>query len=175
MCRWCEADFQFLRGDGEGLLHWYCRDCEPPELSITASTDPESDDQPPILELSAAVEPTLPHMDELEQSLDDVVPTDSVLEDQPIQYDIVEDGSNKRRRKLVTTDGYAYIVKKATNRTTTWRCSVRNKTVWCKATVLQRGADFIPGSVDHIHAPDHLIVKRVRIAAEAYTSLSSSC
>ncbi|XP_021374095.1 uncharacterized protein LOC110463636 [Mizuhopecten yessoensis] len=102
----------------------------------------------------------------VEQSLDDVVPTDSVLEDQPVRFEIVEEGSNKRRRKLVSSDGFAYTVKTVTNRTTSWRCSVRNKTIWCRATILQRGDSFIPGSCDHAHAPDNLIVKRVRIATQ---------
>ncbi|XP_076059340.1 uncharacterized protein LOC143035960 [Oratosquilla oratoria] len=32
-----------------------------------------------------------------------------------------------------------------------WRCSLRNKNVWCKATVSQKGVDFTRGCQPHIH------------------------
>ncbi|XP_021363128.1 uncharacterized protein LOC110456619 [Mizuhopecten yessoensis] len=88
-----------------------------------------------------------------------------VLGDQSVRFEIVVEGSNKRRRKLVSSDGFAYTVKTVTNRT--WRFSIRNKTIWCRATVLQRGDSFIPGSCDHVHAPDNLIVNRVKDSALA--------
>ncbi|KAK3090126.1 hypothetical protein FSP39_009370 [Pinctada imbricata] len=40
--------------------------------------------------------------------------------------------------------GYAYTVKKTTQYATYWRCSVRSSTLWCRASVTQRGTTFTP-------------------------------
>ncbi|XP_069119255.1 uncharacterized protein [Argopecten irradians] len=47
--------------------------------------------------------------------------------DDETRYQILENSTNRGQRKLVSSDGYSYTVKKASTRTTTWKCSVRNK------------------------------------------------
>jgi hypothetical protein len=42
--------------------------------------------------------------------IEDPDPSDSIIEDQPVTFDIVEDGSNRRAKKLVSNDGYSYTV-----------------------------------------------------------------
>jgi hypothetical protein len=41
----------------------------------------------------------------------DAVPTDSILEEVALTFEIVEEGTNKRHRKLVSTAGFSYTVK----------------------------------------------------------------
>ena len=69
-------------------------------------------------------------------------------------YRIVE--SQRRRRKLMDQAGYTYTLKKAHKGTMFWRCSVRNKNVCCRATVMQKGVLFKKGS----HGHSHVIKKR---------------
>ncbi|KAK3090245.1 hypothetical protein FSP39_010325 [Pinctada imbricata] len=70
---------------------------------------------------------------------------DTILDDEPVTYEIVEKGSKQRTKKLVSSDGYAHTVKKTTQYATYWRCSVRSSTLWCRASVTQRGTTFTPG------------------------------
>ncbi|XP_052083890.1 uncharacterized protein LOC127721252 [Mytilus californianus] len=75
----------------------------------------------------------------------------------------------RKTKKLVSSDGYSYTVKNATSRTINWRCSVRNKTISCKATVAQRDQHFIRGAKPHIHPNDPGVVKKTKIRAEVMT------
>ncbi|XP_033115326.1 uncharacterized protein LOC117115577 [Anneissia japonica] len=52
---------------------------------------------------------------------------------------------------LVDSIGYQYNKKVDKRRAdVTWRCSVRSKTVMCRATVLERNGEFVRGSQRHI-------------------------
>ncbi|KAK3108659.1 hypothetical protein FSP39_012750 [Pinctada imbricata] len=79
---------------------------------------------------------------------------DTILDDEPVTHEIVEKGSKQRAKKLISSDGYAYIVKKTTQYATYWRCSVRSSTLWCRAFVTQRGTTFTPGLNAHDHPAD---------------------
>ena len=53
--------------------------------------------------------------------------------------------------RLVDSNGYAYTWRPLNKENVTyWRCAVRNKTVYCKATVTQRGELFRRGPVKHV-------------------------
>lgn len=89
-------------------------------------------------------------MEESSISLDnpEVFDTDEV----PIATTYEQDGSQKGRNKLVDSNGYCYTVKtRRGNGNISWTCCVRNKTMWCKASVQQKGAQFTSGSQPHIH------------------------
>ncbi|CAC5379353.1 unnamed protein product [Mytilus coruscus] len=73
----------------------------------------------------------------VESDIEDPELTDSFVEDRPVTFEVVENGTMKRAKKLVSSDGFSYT--SSTSKTVNWRCSVRNKKVWCKATVMQRG------------------------------------
>jgi len=47
--------------------------------------------------------------------IEDPDPSDSIIEDQPVTFDIVEDDTNRRAKKLVSSDGYLYTVKVCIN------------------------------------------------------------
>lgn len=84
-----------------------------------------------------------------EETIDQTVETN--LSAAPTQYTVVESSTQRERATLCDSLGYSYTVKKTTNVSTTWRCSVRNKTVNCKARVIQRGENFSPGCQPHTH------------------------
>jgi hypothetical protein len=77
----------------------------------------------------------------VESSIDDDTPSQCDRADVPtvITYQVIQDGSQKGKEKLADSQGYTYIVKvRRANGNKVWRCSVRNKFMWCKATVLQK-------------------------------------
>jgi hypothetical protein len=90
----------------------------------------------------------------VESSIDDDTPRQCDRADVPtvITYQVIQDGSQKGKEKLADSQGYTYIVKvRRANGNKVWRCSVRNKSMWCKATVLQKTNGFIQGSQPHTH------------------------
>ena len=50
--------------------------------------------------------------------------------------------------------GYSYTIKRRTSQSTTWRCSIRTKSVNCPATIRQVGQSFLAGPRQHIHQPN---------------------
>ncbi|XP_033749072.1 uncharacterized protein LOC117333761 isoform X1 [Pecten maximus] len=127
----------------------------PPEQSLNASFDltVQDDDDPVCIS---------------ERSLGDAPLTDTVVVDEDTTYEIVESGTIRRCRKLIATDGYSYTVKSSNPTTTQWRCAVRNRSTWCRASVSQRGTTFTPGSADHIHPPDHSTAMLVRVKKQIW-------
>ena len=59
-----------------------------------------------------------------------------------------------------------FIFQAAYARSTNWRCSVRSKSLWCKATITQRGNNFVPGPNPHIHPSDPGLLKKTKIRAD---------
>ena len=53
---------------------------------------------------------------------------------------------------LIENVGYSYIIRLKRNIATYWRCSVRNTSVTCLATVTQRGNMFTRGVNGHNHS-----------------------
>ncbi|CAG2229362.1 unnamed protein product [Mytilus edulis] len=92
---------------------------------------------------------------------------DNVVGNRPVTYHIEEQGSNRRFKKLVSSDGFAYTVKRSSTTVTHWRCSVRSKSLWCKATVAQRGCMFVPGVIQHVHPCDPGLTKKTVVRAKA--------
>ena len=56
-----------------------------------------------------------------------------------------------------------------TKTTTYWRCTIRNKTVQCKASVSQSGEVFKEGEIGHAHPGDPGILKKVKVRAQVIT------
>ncbi|CAG2190845.1 FAT4 [Mytilus edulis] len=111
-------------------------------------------------------EDTTIHLNNLDQSFDITQHqlTDAI--DQPT-YSVVDGASQRGKRKLVDVDGYTYTVKKQKGDSTTWWCSVRNKTTSCSATVLQKGDNFTAGRKSHCHTANPGTVTAVKITAQA--------
>ena len=70
-----------------------------------------------------------------------------------VQYKIVSETSIRGRDKLFETLGYSYTVENRHSVTTTWRCSVRNKSMQCPAAVRELASEFARGLREHTHPP----------------------
>ena len=86
----------------------------------------------------------------------------SLVDDTPVSYEsenlnetrynVISAGSQKNKMQLADSNGYTYVVKTTRkNGNVMWRCSLRNRNVWCKATVAQKGVNFTRGCQPHIH------------------------
>ena len=68
-----------------------------------------------------------------------------------LTYRIVEEGTTRRRQKLIDSLGYSYNVKEKGKYTTYWQCTVRPKGNYCHATVKETDGDFVAGQQSHNH------------------------
>ncbi|XP_061178328.1 uncharacterized protein LOC133186965 [Saccostrea echinata] len=80
--------------------------------------------------------------------------------------EIMDQGSQRGKRKLVSSDGYEFVKKVSKGDFTYWRCSKRSKTVNCPATISQKGDTFKANSRAHIHQADKGALKKVQVWKE---------
>lgn len=109
--------------------------------------------------------------DNVEDALPDLPIADISASDEPhvTTYQIIPAGTLKGKPLLVDSNGYSYNIKANKNGhpgKTTWRCSIRNRTFTCKATVLQKGNTFTPGLHDHAHQAEPGKQKNYEIVAD---------
>lgn len=88
-----------------------------------------------------------------ESSLMDALPQMDVSVTEGVTYTIVKAGSSKGRDVLTDSNGYCYSLKPRKTGSKYWRCVVRNKNTYCRATVIQDDDDYIRGQYDHICTP----------------------
>ena len=83
-----------------------------------------------------------------ESSIADPDPQDVTAVTHVDTYRIVKETSIRGMNKLFDSVGYSYTVKRRNGHCTTWRCSLRSKTVNCPATVRQEEGVFclVPGN-----------------------------
>ncbi|KAL5012621.1 hypothetical protein ScPMuIL_011172 [Solemya velum] len=79
-------------------------------------------------------------------------------------YTIVENASQRVDEN--------WSAKKATS--TFWTCSVRGRTMMCRASVTQKGEDFTPGDAEHVHPSDPGLLLKVKLAASTRTIAETS-
>ncbi|KAH3826946.1 hypothetical protein DPMN_128873 [Dreissena polymorpha] len=103
-----------------------------------------------------------PHVS-LDESLPDR-PLDGIIPNAvPTTYNVVESGSKRGGRLLVSSDGYTYNARKTHSGRTYWTCSVRKKQVSCIASVKQFG-DMLTASLNgHTHPADPGAYKKSKI------------
>ena len=88
-----------------------------------------------------------------ESSLDgSILDTGDTITNNYPRFRIVSNSSQKGKDMLIENVGYSYILRLKRNNATYWRCSVRNKSVICSATVTQRGNLFTRGVNAHNHS-----------------------
>ena len=91
-----------------------------------------------------------------EESMEDALPDNIAPEEFPhvIEYQTIESSSQRGNCKLVDNIGYSYTAKRKYDEgNIVWRCTVRNKTTTCLATVRQHGTTYTPGLQKHSHQP----------------------
>ena len=105
--------------------------------NVTAFDLPETDRS----FLGQPVEPSL-----LDATVDSVPPPTAVT------FEVIPNGTERGRPKLVSSDGFSYVINRQLKKSTDWRCSVRTKANKCPATVKQVGDAFETSSVPHSHS-----------------------
>ncbi|XP_014675736.1 PREDICTED: uncharacterized protein LOC106815741 [Priapulus caudatus] len=145
-------------------------------VSAIASTSNAAVENPPASELIASFEVTRRDVEDepevVKDSLQEPELLDSVLPDTAVTFTLVEQGSQRARAKLVSSDGYEYTRKVSKGNFTYWRCSKRSNAINCPATVSQKGAQFKKNTRDHIHQADKAALNKVVIKKEVRTTCS---
>lgn len=143
-------------------INWRCSQCSTvsPIVPLAESSRLSLDVPPPFMDYDLlddeirgdeTMDVDIPPRLE-ESSIQDETP--QTFNDDPteVTYEIVNCGSQKSKEKLADSIGYTYTVKvRRPNGNKVWTCSVRNKNLWCKASVYQKGSNFTRGPQPHIH------------------------
>ena len=93
---------------------------------------------PTVLEEESLAKPTILSVDPAPEQL---------------TYQIIDEGTIHRKKKLIDSRGFTYNVKERGKETTYWQCTVRPKGNYCRATVKERNAQFTTGKQSHNHPP----------------------
>ncbi|XP_052804648.1 uncharacterized protein LOC128234441 [Mya arenaria] len=96
-----------------------------------------------------------------ERPLDKKVPTDL-----PATFEVIEGGSKRGGRKLVSSAGYTYTARRNKGSRTYWTCSIRSKKMTCPASVKQFGDMFTPSIVGHVHLANPVAAKKIKISTK---------
>ena len=80
-----------------------------------------------------------------------------------VTFQLVEEGSKRRKTKLVDSLGYSYNVRSKRSYATYWQCTVRPRGNACKATVIQRDGTFQAGANAHNHSSEPGAVTAAKI------------
>lgn len=104
------------------------------------------------MELESSIDdPAAPPMD-LESSIEDPAIRDTDLQPEcEVKFQLIEEGTNRGRVKLIDSLGYTYNIKMRRPNVTYWQCTVRPKVNPCKAVVTQRNGTFVKSSLCHNH------------------------
>uniref|UniRef100_K1QUL8 Uncharacterized protein n=1 Tax=Magallana gigas TaxID=29159 RepID=K1QUL8_MAGGI len=117
---------------GRGMDRWVCSECSK-DVPIHEST-----------RMDASVSSSAHSL--IEDAIGPVVPDNT-----PVTYSVEEETSQRGKKKLFTSDGFSFTVRLQRGESTYWWCSVRPKEYRCKATIIQKGNNFLPGHQLHNH------------------------
>jgi len=110
-----------------------------------------------------------------EPSIDDRTVTSKTEDKQQTTYSFINTGSVRGNTKLVSSDGYTYVFKsQLKSGATVWRCSVRNKKIFCKSTVHQIGEEFSRSGTNHQHPAEPGVSINVQVKAELKTKAAEN-
>ena len=84
-------------------------------------------------------------MDVDEPSLVDNAVQEPVLDSGVVAFEVIERATQRGQPRLVNTHGYSYGIVRRTNEAVFWRCTRRNATTKCQASVRQQGQHFAYG------------------------------
>lgn len=112
-----------------------------PPAEITMMDDGQSEPISPVV--PSAVEPSIEEL-----PVGNVCVVDRHA---PITYNIVDDGTKRRKAKLMDSIGFTYNVHSQRSYATYWQCTVRPKGNPCKASVIERDGVYQVGKTVHNH------------------------
>lgn len=166
-----------LSGKKSGTLSFCGFDSESVELNYSFSqlfTSSEEDSSQLIPDLSK-IEVIVPPLEAYEyQQYESLLPENELPtnvaglgEVSNIPYRIVENATSRGGPRLIDSDGYSFTRHKPNSKTITWRCSIRNKKVTCRATVIQSSDSvFHNGPSEHCHSAPLLAYESAKIVSE---------
>lgn len=96
------------------------------------------------------------------------LPTDN-FPDTPETYKVLQSGSSRGGQLLVSSTGYSFGIKHVNQSSINWRCSVRNQTNRCYATVIQKGDQYCQGVPTHTHPADVKLPMRKELFSKVST------
>lgn len=74
-----------------------------------------------------------------------------VLKDPSITYVVQEQGTIRKKAKLIDSTGYTYNMKYKTQTQTYWQCTVRPTGNRCNTFIVEKSGEFIAGLKQHNH------------------------
>ena len=89
--------------------------------------------------------------------------TDTANPNNHVTFQLVGEGSKRRKTKLVDSLGYSYNVRSKRSYATYWQCTVRPRGNACKATVIQQDGTFQAGANAHNHSSEPGAVTAAKI------------
>ena len=125
------------------------------EDDTMATEEQTSPPDPSLFDESVNSDYQVPSHVEEDSVVDGVPSKNSDLESESNSdvWEVIEEGSEKGKPKLVNNSGYSYVVNRVRNGTKYWRCSVRNSNIKCPATVTERRGVFTSSQAPHCHSP----------------------
>ena len=84
----------------------------------------------------------------------DVTVSENQTTDNDVTFQLMEEGSKRRKTKLVDSLGFSYNVRSKRSYATYWQGTFRPRGNACKATVIQRDGTFQAGTNAHNHTSD---------------------
>jgi len=107
------------------------------------------------------------NLNESSLSLFDTTPYNAIsVPSVPATFKVVSTGTTKQKPLLVSSDGFSYSVKTVRPTSTLWHCTKRSRQCPCKATVLQRNAEFSVGAHQHCHEPEPGVATVAQVRAD---------
>ena len=83
----------------------------------------------------------------------------------PLTFEVVDGGTKRQKKKLVSSHGYSYGVKRRRVNATDWLCTYRPKENPCSATVVERNGQFFQGINSHNHPAQPGLLTAVKVTA----------
>lgn len=87
----------------------------------------------------------------MEPSIIDPPLSNVIVDHAPVTYRIVEEGTKRRKTRLLDSIGFTYNVHSKRSYATYWQCTVRPKANPCKASVIERNGWYQTGRSAHNH------------------------
>ena len=102
----------------------------------------------------------------IESSIEEPLMGDVTVFENPdnyVTFELVEEGSKRRKTKLVGSLGLSYNVRSKRSYAKYWQCTVRPRGNACKATVIQRDGTFQAETNVHNHSSEPGAVRAAKI------------
>eukprot|EP00057_Strongylocentrotus_purpuratus_P027351 XP_011681825.1 PREDICTED: uncharacterized protein LOC105446543 [Strongylocentrotus purpuratus] len=106
----------------------------------------EVEDEPALLNVTFDIPQPM-----VEESLRNLEAHVDMERDNLVRYQLENSGSQRGKPILVDSMGFSYVKRKECRGKVYWRCSVRGRSLTCKATVIQRGKEMARSCLQHCH------------------------